>query len=261
MSSDSDSNTSVTFLRTLYELTSTGTFACNSIALLKDSLFRGNERLVFLLRRYKNKSIDISTACSQVHDFLEKHSAELLTSIFKDCSLQKAKDISKADRSIIEPRNEKSFTYGEIDFTSFYRVLRDIPDWTNKRGVFYDLGSGTGRAVVAARVLCDFSVCKGIELLPGLHSEASSISQIYCKSSHCFSQYFGISTDMQFYSQSITEYDWEDGDVVFANSTCFSDFLMKSISEQAERVKKDTLFISFTKPLQSDQFEIFRKVR
>jgi hypothetical protein len=30
---------------------------------------------------------------------------------------------------------------------------------------------------------------------------------------------------------SFLDYDWSDGDLVFANSTCFDDFLMGSLSD------------------------------
>jgi hypothetical protein len=42
-------------------------------------------------------------------------------------------------------------------------------------GIFYDLGSGTGKAVFAARFVCDFARCIGIEILDGLHKQAASI--------------------------------------------------------------------------------------
>ena len=41
--------------------------------------------------------------------------------------------------------------------------------------------------------------------------------------------------------------DWSDGDVVFANSTCFEDDLMGSMARQAEKLKPGTYFITFTK--------------
>jgi hypothetical protein len=37
-------------------------------------------------------------------------------------------------------------------------------------GIFYDLGSGTGKPVIGAAVLHNFDVCYGIEILEGLYS-------------------------------------------------------------------------------------------
>jgi hypothetical protein len=41
--------------------------------------------------------------------------------------------------------------------------------------VFYDLGSGTSKAVFVARLTQDFSRCVGIEILTGLHQQARVI--------------------------------------------------------------------------------------
>lgn len=43
--------------------------------------------------------------------------------------------------------------------------------------------------------------------------------------------------------------DWSDGDVVFANSTCFDDSLMRRMASAATALKKGTFFITLTKRL------------
>lgn len=40
---------------------------------------------------------------------------------------------------------------------------------------FYDLGSGTGKAVFVARLTQDFSKCVGIEILSSLHAQAAKV--------------------------------------------------------------------------------------
>ena len=51
----------------------------------------------------------------------------------------------------------QSLIYGEVDFHSFARVLRKINPIPG--GVFYDLGSGTAKAVFVARFMHDFDMC------------------------------------------------------------------------------------------------------
>jgi hypothetical protein len=46
---------------------------------------------------------------------------------------------------------------------------------------------------------------------------------------------------------SFLHYDWSDGDIVFANSTCFDDTLMENMSKQAESMRPGTFFVTFTK--------------
>ena len=50
--------------------------------------------------------------------------------------------------------------------------------------------------------------------------------------------------------------DWSDGDVLFANSTCFDDTLMKKVAASAVTLKKGAIFITFTRRLPSQHFEV-----
>ena len=68
----------------------------------------------------------------------------------------------------------QSLIYGEVDYHSFYRVLRKIN--APAGSVFYDLGSGTGKAVFVARLTQDFSRCIGIEVLSALHQRAQAVT-------------------------------------------------------------------------------------
>ena len=54
---------------------------------------------------------------------------------------------------------------------------------------------------------------------------------------------------MQFINDDIITYDWSDGDLLFANSTCFDPALMEKIADAALRCKKGTFMITFTKAL------------
>jgi SAM-dependent methyltransferase len=66
----------------------------------------------------------------------------------------------------------KQFTYGEFDFYFFAQLLdRVIDDYRDK--VFCDVGSGTGRLVLAAAALHpELKLAKGVELLETIHSAA-----------------------------------------------------------------------------------------
>lgn len=43
--------------------------------------------------------------------------------------------------------------------------------------------------------------------------------------------------------------DWTDGDIVFANSTCFDDPFMRRLASAATALKKGSIFITLTKRL------------
>lgn len=50
--------------------------------------------------------------------------------------------------------------------------------------------------------------------------------------------------------------DWCDATCCFANSTCFDEPLMKALAKKAELLKPGTFFITFTKRLPSDAWEV-----
>ena len=71
----------------------------------------------------------------------------------------------------------------------------------------------------------------------------------------------GVSDEIEFFCESLTSFDWSDGDVIFANSTCFSDTLMSEMADMAEKLKENAIFITFTKALPSELFEVTKKIR
>ena len=72
-----------------------------------------------------------------------------------------------------------SFVYGEIPFMSlaaaFQRIRRDHSGLLEPGGHFLDVGSGTGKALVAAALLHKFQSCTGIEILESLHEGAMGV--------------------------------------------------------------------------------------
>jgi SAM-dependent methyltransferase len=122
----------------------------------------------------------------------------------------------------------------QVEFRSFYDVLRTINPSPGQ--VFYDLGSGTGKALFVARLTQDFSRCIGIEILEGLHQQAERNLDRFEKS-YPAKQGAGDGQRVEVYQGSFLNFDWSDGDVVFANSTCFEDELMRQLTYAAERLK------------------------
>ena len=80
-----------------------------------------------------------------------------------------------------EMANDAHLTYGEVTSQSFQQMLLSAASFTNSSTpfgsrVFYDLGSGTGRAVLTAALgPHGFGECFGIELLPALHEAAQGL--------------------------------------------------------------------------------------
>ncbi len=115
----------------------------NALELLKNSILKQDERLFFIIHRYKNKRIDARQFISSIYEIIECEAELIYNEIFADCSLDDAKHLSKAERDE-KKLNDSSYTYGEIDFKSFFQVLSKISrinnSSTKQRKTFYDLG-------------------------------------------------------------------------------------------------------------------------
>ncbi len=94
------------------------------------------------------------------------------------------KSVSKKEREELNLKTP-NLVYGEITFETFGTIIEKIKKvyglpgvgasgntgvLQSRGGIFYDLGSGTGKPVVAAAILHNFDVCYGIEYLEGLYS-------------------------------------------------------------------------------------------
>lgn len=153
--------------------------------------------------------------------------------------------ISSKARSTI-PHPDKAFIYGEVVPESFYEMIKKV---TPAKGeIFYDLGSGTGKAVILAALFFDFSKCIGIETLEGLY-EASK--EILARFQHDVSS----NSTVDFKLADFLDYDFSDGDIFFVHGTCFPDELMESLSKKLECIKKGAQVITVTKTISSNAFQ------
>lgn len=110
-----------------------------------------------------------------VNSLIDDQASRLFEPLFRKFSTEMGKQISKLERAQLGLEANKSLVYGEVDFSSFVEILRKVGPSTGKK--FYDLGSGTGRAVMAARITQDYSVCVGIESLSSLYSASLEVNQ------------------------------------------------------------------------------------
>jgi len=241
-----------------------GILARNSAGFIKELLLRGDVRLSHFVKRCYNEGKDTLVQLHEhFQELIENESSKVFNSVYKDLTLQQAKMLSRNERNTTKELDiTTSLTYGEIDYSSFYKILRRLGPCEGK--TFIDLGSGTARALVAARLILDFKRCKGIEILSSLHHAAAgaleTFSSLKQSTLACHTK-----NDMRVFEGSITDAtgdsNWSEGDIVFANSTCFSTELMHEISQLGELLAPGAIFITFTKALTSTKFELLDKSR
>ena len=126
-------------------------------------------------------------------------------------------------------------------------------------GKFYDLGSGVGKGAVAAAILHNFDTCYGIEILEGLYTMSLDVVASYNSKGKAALNVRDNHTEIIMLNGDMLDpefKDWSDADVVFANSTCYSDTFMDQISDMALGLKQGAFVITFTKQLPSTDFKV-----
>jgi hypothetical protein len=137
------------------------------------------------------------------------------------------------------------YIYGEIDYKSFMKLLNMCE--INTASIFYDLGSGVGKAVMCAALLYDFKKACGIEQLQLLHDHAIKVQQSseVLKGKNIF-----------FYHANLLTTDWLEADIVFINASAFIGDFWEQLLEKLKQLKVGTQIIVVSKLLPSDHFTV-----
>ncbi len=147
-------------------------------------------------------------------------------------------------------RDAMEYVYGEIDFIPFIALLSlTKPD---ENTVFYDLGSGTGKAVIACAMVFNVKESHGIELFSSLHHAA-------CNQLQSLSDMTDYSTTIQkihFTNDHILNSDFHDATLIFINATGFFGEPWVTISQRIEQTTQCATVITTSKPLKSTAYSI-----
>jgi len=157
---------------------------------------------------------------------------------------EKAKEAYQKGRDDRDVR-DKTLYYAEID-PSFLAVLLRAANPSGS-GVFYDLGSGAGRAVLAAAKLAKWKKAIGVEYLAGLHKEA-------LKYEGKFKRLGGSPT--QFLNKDFTEVDISDAEVIFVYATKYS----RDIDDVLATAPVGARVISLDRRLNARQFKLLKTI-
>ena len=248
------------------------------------------------LLRFEGPTAGPSALASHCRAFAEREALRRFSLVFEHISDGDVKLASRHERNELGILSDSSLTYGEIVFSTFVSTMRQVMNLWKKGGnksgkefpVFVDLGSGAGRAVVAAAILFDFSNCIGIELLEGLHSISEEAArrlvrinreeELTVSSNLAVDEQLNLKPptplpavemirasffispppDVDFDDESKGEstfresqkcpFDWAlNGDVIFANSTCFTTRTLAALALEVPRMKNGTILVTFTR--------------
>ena len=119
-------------------------------------------------------------------------------------------------RQARKERDAIEYTYGEIDFISFIALLSLTKPGINT--VFYDLGSGTGKAVIACTMVFNVQKSCGIELFDLLHNTALKQQQRLQQQTG----YTIKSNALHFINADFFHADFSDATLIFINTSLCS---------------------------------------
>lgn len=129
---------------------------------------------------------------------------------------------------------DRSLTYGEVMAEGFLEVLDKAAPRAGE--TFYDLGSGTGRAVFLAAMAHPFGRLVGIEFLDTLHQAAVAVSARFDAEVRPHLSAPRKDAAIELRGGDFLEADLSDAGVIFMQSNCFEPPLMKALVKKFEAV-------------------------
>ena len=180
--------------------------------------------LLFGLGYRKGMSLEEVLAKNEVQSFdpeTMKVARQAMDAAFDTANYEYGKKVAMAeiDRKGI---GVGVFAYGEAEVDSFAWVLHHAHPKPGE--VFYDLGSGLGKAVIAAFLLHPFEKLVGIELLTDLAAAGDSLLTKYREIVHPSLPAGSAAgqrdpVTMELIEGDFLALDWSEADVVYANAT------------------------------------------
>jgi len=147
------------------------------------------------------------------------------------------------------------FVYGEVEFESFVALLSVCR--VDSGTVFYDLGSGVGKAVVACAMVFRVHRSCGLELFSGLHVCAEQQKARLLS----LPEYSHLNETIIFKQGNFLDCSLLDATLVFVNASAFFGELWDRISQHLEQVQPGSIVVTTSKALRSSQFVTLKITR
>jgi SAM-dependent methyltransferase len=162
--------------------------------------------------------------------------------------------VSTAARQASSGIDTEKLLYGELPF----QTCKEIIEYANpkKDGIFFDLGSGTGRVVMAFYLLTNFKKCIGIELLQGLHDKACEINTQFNQNIKLQLKGDIQDREMQLKCGDIFATNLQEADLVFINHPFKEGDIFKRLEEKLlDELKPKSKIITIIRCLDNPRFK------
>lgn len=158
-------------------------------------------------------------------------------------------------RQAREHTDAYEYVYGEINSKSLIALL----SLTNPHSstVFYDLGSGTGKTVLACAMVFDVKKACGVEVFPTLDQAAKQqLAQLECNP-----DYQENVQKVVFVCDSFLNINLADATVIFIAATGLFGDTWEQLNHRLEQLSHCPIIITTTKKLLSPQFKVLHQTR
>ena len=150
--------------------------------------------------------------------------------------------------------------YGEVSISSFAAALAWVRPQPGE--TFVDVGSGVGKAVLAAALLHPLEAAIGIEILDDLHDAAERALAAARRPRAPCGPLAARRVELRRADALAPPVAWaDDADVVFCTTTCFTPEMRAAFVRGAERLRVGARVIVTTAPLESARFRLLRSER
>lgn len=148
----------------------------------------------------------------------------------------------------------ENFLYGELPFKTWKEIVERANP--KKDGVFFDLGSGTGRVVISSHMLFNFKKSIGVELLKGLHDKACEINKIYETEVKPRILEYVENRELQFLNKDIFDIDLREADFILMNHPFKDNGLFDNLeAKMIKELKSGSKIVTTIRALKNPAFK------
>lgn len=139
--------------------------------------------------------------------------------------------------------------YGEISLCALLDLLKEIDFSPND--IFYDLGSGIGKTLLAVKLCYPTLNVQGIEIIPSLHHAALEKYQEFLTEKKSKAEDFAIKHHLD----NFLEYNFSDANIIFINATGYTTVEIEALLPKLLNLAPSTKIIVTSKTLPAPAFE------
>lgn len=135
------------------------------------------------------------------------------------------------------------YVYGEIEFIAFIALLSQAKP--NQNSIFYDLGSGSGKAVLAANMVFNIKKSIGIEIFANLHNAALKQRDKLQK----INNYNNQANNIYFINDNFLNQNFSDANIIFINAAAFFGETWQQLNTKLDTFTHAVTVLSVSKKL------------